>query len=397
MSAPASGFQGATKERGELNQYWFSEKTAAAFVQEVEAQSKLGAAFVSTPSLYFSLKDEELRKKSKVLEFDTQWESDPGFVMYDYRKPEQIPVTLFGAFDYVIIDPPFITEEVWKAYSETARLLLCPGGKLLCTTVAENGPMMKRVMGVEPVPFRPSIPSLVYQYETFTSYRPTVALENPNPEVPMTGSATDQLQRAERESYDDFVKQMSDRDRKGEAPIPTKLAEKSTWDRVPEGLTEYPEGATAPPPAAVSDHGEEYAALSRVREQVGECREVINQITRPLDRVWKTAVLQRKATKEGDDEKKAKAEADHAGALAELKRLLGVLEEQRKALPTTGRGAEVADLLESVADMLYVPTITKQQYQDLMPAVQQKYLSPLFNHQKGLLSEMKAAKRAKEP
>ena len=40
--------------------------------------------------------------------------------------------------DLCVVDPPFITEDVWRKYAEAVRLCLRPGGKVMCTTVAEN-------------------------------------------------------------------------------------------------------------------------------------------------------------------------------------------------------------------------------------------------------------------
>lgn len=45
-------------------------------------------------------------------QLDTKWATDPGFVMYDFTKPEDIPQELRGTFDMVVVDPPFITKEV---------------------------------------------------------------------------------------------------------------------------------------------------------------------------------------------------------------------------------------------------------------------------------------------
>eukprot|EP01062_Namystynia_karyoxenos_P061979 TRINITY_DN5478_c0_g1_i1.p1 TRINITY_DN5478_c0_g1~~TRINITY_DN5478_c0_g1_i1.p1 ORF type:complete len:428 (+),score=197.77 TRINITY_DN5478_c0_g1_i1:90-1286(+) len=386
-------FQKSTMERSELNQYWFSKATGDAFVAEVLAQSSKGAAFISTPSLYFSLPEGELRSKCKVLEFDRQWEKDPGFVFYDYRKPEEVPIALFGAFDYIVIDPPFITEECWKAYAATARLLLAEGGKLLCTTIAENAPFMKGLLGVERVEFRPSIPSLVYQYETFTNYHPTAHLDTVNTEVPAAGCLSDALARAERESHDDFVKQMQDRDRSKEEPLAPSLAEKAKWDRVPEGLTEYPDGGAAPPPADTREESPEYTRLSALRDSVGECRRIIDQACKPLDRLWKTCVTQRKAAKEGDEAKAAKAVEENAAARAELSRLLAELGARAQSFGASDREAEVRAICEAAAAEMDRSEITKQVYMELMPSIQQKYLSPLFNQQKGLLAEMKAARK----
>lgn len=78
----------------------------------------------------------QLRKDSIVLDFDKQWESDPGFVFYDYNDPESIPERLKGSFEGVLIDPPFITTEVWEKYAKTAKLLLKDGGKIICTTIS---------------------------------------------------------------------------------------------------------------------------------------------------------------------------------------------------------------------------------------------------------------------
>ena len=82
------------------------------------------------------IQDSQLRKDSIVLDFDKQWESDPGFVFYDYNAPENIPERLRGTFEGVLIDPPFITTEVWEKYAKTAKLLLKDGGKIICTTIS---------------------------------------------------------------------------------------------------------------------------------------------------------------------------------------------------------------------------------------------------------------------
>ena len=67
-----------------------------------------------------------------------------------------------GKFDMAVIDPPFITREVWELYTKAAKFLLKPNGKLLCSTIDENKDFMKELLDVEPIAFRPSIPNLVY-------------------------------------------------------------------------------------------------------------------------------------------------------------------------------------------------------------------------------------------
>ncbi len=35
-------------------------------------------------------------------------------MFYDFNKPEEIPAEIHGTFDMIVIDPPFITREVWE-------------------------------------------------------------------------------------------------------------------------------------------------------------------------------------------------------------------------------------------------------------------------------------------
>lgn len=124
-------------------------------------------------------------------QFDRKWAADAGFVHYDFNAPEAIPAELHHTFDLAVIDPPFITRDVWEKYAATARLLLkqgtqpdgSPAGRLLVSTIAENAAMMHELLGVRPQRFRPSIPNLVYQYNLYANYE-AEGLKRSNPEVP---------------------------------------------------------------------------------------------------------------------------------------------------------------------------------------------------------------------
>jgi EEF1A lysine methyltransferase 1 len=117
-------------------------------------------AFLSTPSIYFSLSSTS-REICHVLDvpplfhhpssfhlillpqYDKKWMDDRGYVFYDYNSPDEIPSSLMNTFDVVVIDPPFITHEVniissslplnqkpiqvWAKYAKTAKLLLKTG------------------------------------------------------------------------------------------------------------------------------------------------------------------------------------------------------------------------------------------------------------------------------
>ena len=139
------------------------------------------------------------------------WADHPRFVKYDFHKPLdvshtrhthsqppsppadcrltpptfvhlvclscQIPAALQHTFDYVVIDPPFITDDVWQLYAQTAHLLLTapthsdgPVPRILLSTIPENLPLLSSLLSVHLCRFRPSIPHLPYQYSFFTNY-----------------------------------------------------------------------------------------------------------------------------------------------------------------------------------------------------------------------------------
>ena len=83
----------------------------------------------------------------------------------------------------VVIDPPFITREVWEKYAAAARLLLKPDGIVLGSTIDENEAFMGELLNCQRKAFRPSIPNLVYQYSLYASYD-SEGLSQPNPEIP---------------------------------------------------------------------------------------------------------------------------------------------------------------------------------------------------------------------
>uniref|UniRef100_A0A7S0BZS1 Uncharacterized protein n=1 Tax=Proboscia inermis TaxID=420281 RepID=A0A7S0BZS1_9STRA len=100
-----------------------------------------------------------------------------------------------------VIDPPFITQCVWEKYASISKLLLASKprrfsdtskenaddmsistGMILATTVVENKEMMDRLLDCRPTNFRPSIPNLVYQYNTYSNF-PCERLAQANPEI----------------------------------------------------------------------------------------------------------------------------------------------------------------------------------------------------------------------
>ena len=172
-----------TPENGDLNQYWYSPATIGAMVEEAVAEGTR-VACLSTPSIFFSL-PKEVRAVSAVLDLDDQWANCEQYTKYDFNAPEELPESLHGAYDYLIVDPPFITREVLERYAEAVKLLSAEGAKVMWTSVAENQAVLDEIVpgGMSAVAFKPSIPHLVYQYSLFTNYAST-GLDRLNPEIP---------------------------------------------------------------------------------------------------------------------------------------------------------------------------------------------------------------------
>lgn len=91
-------------------------------------------------------------------------------MFWDFNQPDKVDASLFGQFSLILIDPPFITREVWENYASAAKKLRKPGCKLICSTISENADLMKNLLDVTPVVYQPSIPHLVYQYNLYTNF-----------------------------------------------------------------------------------------------------------------------------------------------------------------------------------------------------------------------------------
>ncbi|RLN13785.1 hypothetical protein BBO99_00005535 [Phytophthora kernoviae] len=96
--------------------------------------------------------------------FDPKFSSEGDrFIPFDFHKPQDLPQDLLGTFDFIVIDPPFITREVWELYTESIKLLMrSKDSRILLTTIEENAVMINELLGCRARTFKPSIPHLVY-------------------------------------------------------------------------------------------------------------------------------------------------------------------------------------------------------------------------------------------
>lgn len=167
------------KEKAEFNQYWFSSKTIDFIKEEIINQKVLKIAFLSVPSVYFSL---ENRENAYIFEIDPKFKSEPNYIYFDFNQPDLIPKEYNNFFDFIVIDPPFITKDVWSKYAETAKKIMKIDSKILLCSIEENKDMLFTLLNVQKRVYKPCIPHLVYQYNFFSNYE-SDKLNEINPEI----------------------------------------------------------------------------------------------------------------------------------------------------------------------------------------------------------------------
>ena len=114
-----------TPENGDYNQYWFSEKTIEFFLEQVKKYGKNRIGFIATPSIFFSLSKED-QEKSYLFDIDEKLtKKHKNGKRYDFNDNnyQELFPELKESFDFLVIDPPFITEEAWTKFSNFAQYL----------------------------------------------------------------------------------------------------------------------------------------------------------------------------------------------------------------------------------------------------------------------------------
>jgi hypothetical protein len=434
----------AEQRNHDLNQYWYSPTTIRARVDEALLYGHR-IAFLSTPSLYFALTPEQRASKQVALfEYDRAWASDPGFVFFDFNRPDQIPASHWNQYDYIVVDPPFITRDVWEKYVEAVKTLglrdmaeearlralpesdgaIAPGTspfRVLFTTVLENHAMLEGLLGQALfIPdFRPTVEHLVYQYSCFLNYPHTTGdgrgLAKVNQEIPAEEApllAARRMANDLRESEQQLHAQMRDRDRTGEQPLPTAVPSRTAgavttihgqrfveagslaasdpamkWTHVPAGLTEFAGGAASAAPAEEIDPADIGPAYVGAQER----RDLLEQFKRVVDTAFKTLDV---VVRAGPDTKAATHQS-----LIDLTAKMRALSTQYSA--ATGFDAHkdgvMAQTMISCADSLSGPAASEWTSKKALPMsadATRLYKSPVFNRQKELLAEMKMLKKA---
>ncbi|KAK3486522.1 putative N6-adenine methyltransferase-domain-containing protein [Neurospora hispaniola] len=117
------------------SQFWYSDETATFLAKQLLAGATptTSIAVVSAPSVFVQLKNllnsdaykDKPKPKLTLLEHDNRFAvfADE-FIFYDFAQPLKLPSHLKGAFDRVIVDPPFLSEDCQIKAALTVRWML---------------------------------------------------------------------------------------------------------------------------------------------------------------------------------------------------------------------------------------------------------------------------------
>ncbi|KAM7500023.1 hypothetical protein LguiA_024437 [Lonicera macranthoides] len=168
-----------------LSQFWYDRETAETVAKEVHALSSASldspsVACVACPTLYAYLKKIDCNMSVQLLEYDKRFEQyGSEFTFYDYNQPEELPSSLKHAYQIVVADPPYLSQECLEKVAQTISFLLQPGqtSYVLLLTGAVQTDRAAELLGLRPCGFRPHHTSkLGNEFRLFTNYDPGLRL-----------------------------------------------------------------------------------------------------------------------------------------------------------------------------------------------------------------------------
>ncbi|KAL4002033.1 putative N6-adenine methyltransferase family protein [Acanthocheilonema viteae] len=172
------------EEDWQLSQFWYSEDTALKLAEECAKSIKNCGkiACISCPTLLeYLLKNDRIRYEHVVVtlfEYDQRFKNkfSKEFVPYDYRKPLAIPELYHNAFDLIVIDPPFLSDECFINVAQTVRLLSRDSAtKLLICTGLIMAELIERLFHAHKCKFQPSHKhNLANEFACYANYETAI-------------------------------------------------------------------------------------------------------------------------------------------------------------------------------------------------------------------------------
>lgn len=161
-----------------LSQFWYDQQTSLTVAHELDLLSRELAspvACVACPSLYLELKNSFSRFGAHLFEYDERFHRYGGdFTFYDYNSPEDVPPEHRHAYQVVVADPPYLSEECLRKTARTMKLLAKDEkSRLLLLTGAVQVDHALDMLGAHPCGFKPSHKKkLGNDFILFTNYDP---------------------------------------------------------------------------------------------------------------------------------------------------------------------------------------------------------------------------------
>ena len=157
-----------------MSQFWYSQETIKSLSEEVVSQvdplsARVGC--IACPSLYCHLRD--LIPNSILFEFDDRFDVfGEKFVHYDYSFPLHLDSILKESFDFLVVDPPFLSPECLQKTCQTVNFLLAPGGKILFCTGKVMKTLLAETLDCQETSFHPSHSNgLSNEFGSFANYK----------------------------------------------------------------------------------------------------------------------------------------------------------------------------------------------------------------------------------
>uniref|UniRef100_A0A0K0DX78 Protein-lysine N-methyltransferase n=1 Tax=Strongyloides stercoralis TaxID=6248 RepID=A0A0K0DX78_STRER len=181
-------------ENWKLSQFWYSDETAKKLVNEaVEALGEEGGkiALVSSPTLMRFFRQTNSYREGKIsvhlFEFDCRFgEQFPGeYSFYDYNDPLKIDIIHKANYDYIIADPPYLSDECLTAVSKSLKYLSKKDDcKILLCTGAIMEEVAERNLNVKRTNFYPKhLNNLSNDFCSFANYQTVLTLHQCNGKI----------------------------------------------------------------------------------------------------------------------------------------------------------------------------------------------------------------------
>ncbi|CAA7403956.1 unnamed protein product [Spirodela intermedia] len=163
-----------------LSQFWYDPDTARTVAEEImvlcaAAGSSCLVGCIACPTIYTYLKKMDPSIAVHLLEFDRRFEQyGADFTFYDYNKPYELPSVMRHAYQVVIADPPYLSQECLEKVARTVSFLARPEDSYLLLLTGEvQEERALELLKLRPCGFRPRHSSkLGNEFRIFTSYDP---------------------------------------------------------------------------------------------------------------------------------------------------------------------------------------------------------------------------------